>query len=60
MPTYDFTCIHCEHATSVTGSIHATITAPICTSCAAVMVRSYDFSGVEFKGDGFYSTEGKQ
>ena len=59
MPTYDFRCKTCEHKETLITSITKKLSIPYCQACKAEMVRNYGSPGVTFKGQGFYSTDGK-
>lgn len=59
MPTYDFKCLSCHGILVVTSAI-GTEPKPKCPNCAGEMRKVFSPPTVQFKGGGFYSTEGKQ
>ena len=56
MPTYAFKCITCPQTITITSPM-GEVKRPKCLNCQTDMVRDYSFSGVQFKGSGFYSKE---
>lgn len=58
MATYVYKC--CGMTKEVVASMKETHKIPMCNICNAEMIRQYDSFGIQFKGKGFYSTDGKQ
>lgn len=56
MPLYDYKCPQCDNTRTVTISISEEDYKAIC-SCGTQMVRVYGLAGVNFKGQGFYTTD---
>lgn len=59
MPTYDFKCLTC-HGKLVVKVKMGDEPKPKCPNCAGEMRKEYSAPSIQFKGPGFYSTEGKQ
>lgn len=57
MPTYDYKCRDCTATASISTSIDKQVSIPICAKCQAEMVRDFGFQSVQFKGNGFYTTD---
>ena len=59
MPTYKYECTECVVKVTLEHSISETEETRFCPGCKAVLARSYNFNGVSFNGDGFYSNDKK-
>jgi putative FmdB family regulatory protein len=55
MPLYDYKCV-CGHSIEIT---HPISTKPeiLCFKCAKQMSKGFSSPVINFKGDGFYSTD---
>lgn len=60
MAVYEFKCAGCAVTASIATAITSAVTNPICIACQQPMTRDYSFGAVQFKGSGFYSSDGKQ
>lgn len=59
MPTYDYKCLTCHGKLTVVASITSELK-PRCPNCSGEMRKEYTSVPVQFKGSGFYSTDGKK
>jgi putative FmdB family regulatory protein len=57
IPVYEYTCIECDQEVEITRGFSDEESIPYCSS-GHLMKRSYSTFGIQFKGDGFYSTGG--
>jgi len=53
MATYEFSCPTCENSVTIAQSIKENLETPICGGCGYRMIRSYQISGLEFRGLGW-------
>ncbi len=59
MPNYDYQCPQCLESFRQTHAINDLPQHEKCANCGVQLVRKINFSGVSFKGSGFYSTDKK-
>jgi putative FmdB family regulatory protein len=57
MPQYEYDCMPCAIRYVKSRSILDNDPGYLCESCNKSLVRVYSNFGVQFKGDGFYSTD---
>jgi len=57
MPIYEYTCKNCDTTVSEVRPLGESDSHPPCPTCAELMVRSYQFGSVTFKGSGFYKND---
>jgi putative FmdB family regulatory protein len=57
MPQYEYDCMACAIRYVKSRSILDNDPGYLCESCNKSLVRVYSNFGVQFKGDGFYSTD---
>lgn len=59
MPRYDFKCGECNLVEERTKSFYDDA-AEICNNCNAEMTRQFSMPAIQFKGNGFYSTDNRK
>jgi putative FmdB family regulatory protein len=59
MPTYKYECSQCVIKVTLSHGINETEEPRYCPGCEGKLIRLYQFSGVSFNGDGFYSNDKK-
>lgn len=57
LPEYLYACKWCDIRLVITRSIEDSEQVPGCPHCTQALNRVYDFGNVQFKGEGFYSTD---
>lgn len=58
MPTYSYKCSEKpEHRFTEVRGMNEEQTITECTHCKKPVIRLYEVRGINFKGDGFYSTD---
>ena len=57
MPVYEYTCKNCDTTINEVRPITEADAHPACPSCAELMIRSYQFGAIAFKGQGFYAND---
>lgn len=58
MPTYSYTCMHCDTDVDKIRGINEQEPEYICDSCGNRLIRSYRGAPtIQFNGSGFYSTD---
>jgi putative FmdB family regulatory protein len=58
MPTYEYSCVPCEHDVALSRDIDNRDDFVICEHCGARMIRVWTPPGITFNGPGFYKTGG--
>lgn len=56
-PTYDFVCLDCGAKTEIKAAFDEAYVFPWCEKCMIQMKRDYSVPSIQFKGQGFYSTD---
>ena len=59
MPKYDYACFNCDKDYEKERSIHDPVPEYKCDECGYALQRVYTPFGLQFKGGGFYSTDGR-
>lgn len=57
MPTYPFECPDCGASKEIKAAFDETYVFPWCDKCQIQMKRNYSVPAIQFKGQGFYSTD---
>lgn len=57
MPIYEYDCMSCAKRYTKTRSMSEADPGYVCEDCNRTLVRVYNNVGVQFKGNGFYSTD---
>lgn len=60
MPKYEYACIECDLEYEKERSIHDAEPEYFCEKCGYALQRVYNSFGLQFKGGGFYSTDGRR
>ena len=58
MTKYQYSCITCDLEYEKERSIHDDEPRYVCDQCGYALNRVYNTFGLQFKGEGFYSTKG--
>lgn len=59
MPTYEFKCETCGEVQIIHAGIREEVK-PLCTTCDKPLRKVFTSPAITFKGNGFYSTDGKK
>ena len=59
MPKYEYACMNCDVDYEKERGINDAEPVYHCPTCGYALNRVYSSFGLQFKGGGFYSTEGK-
>jgi putative FmdB family regulatory protein len=54
MPVYDFVCNNCGNTEEIEMKMSEYNPNHKCKKCQSILSRVYNFSGISFKGTGFY------
>lgn len=57
MTAYDFKCPQCGATTEVKAAMDEAYVFPWCPRCQIQMKRDYSVPNIQFKGQGFYTTD---
>lgn len=57
MPTYEFICPDCDKRAELKAGFTESYVFPWCDDCNIEMKRDYSVPGIQFKGQGFYTTD---
>jgi putative FmdB family regulatory protein len=60
VPVYEYACIQCDEDYEKERSIHDPVPEYFCDKCGYALQRVYNSFGLQFKGGGFYSTDGRR
>lgn len=57
MPTYPYRCEFCANYLEIERGVDEDRPNPACTNCGVQMTRVWSSPSIQFKGNGFYSTD---